>query len=87
MLRNTTTCLLRLVVRTVGFHPTNSSSILLGDDIYSGWVERFKYSRLITYEISGSTPLSAIILVCWENWFNPLACHARDSEFEPRTDR
>ena len=29
--RDTKKCLLRLVVRTCGFHPHNSSSILLGD--------------------------------------------------------
>lgn len=147
-------CLLRLVVRTVGFHPTNSSSILLGDDTkhactvvfptwkstWKGWSGRLwsenEYSHtsfwvlyaigkadlnrrlftivcvnlvssnltlLIFYlavEWNGiitlgsyprnkgcSTPPTAIILVCWENWFNPLACHARDSESESRTDR
>ena len=36
-------CLLRLVVRTSGFHPDNSSSILLGDDQKkcSPWVSIF----------------------------------------------
>ena len=39
MLRNIMICLLRLVVRTVGFHPTNSSSTLLGDEtrLYCGF--------------------------------------------------
>lgn len=23
----------------------------------------------------------------WENWFNPLPCHGRDCEFEPRQGR